>query len=120
MTAHPAVTKDVPMRAPPRPARRARDDERDDDNGGPWHPAMSSLALDEIEAWPLRVRQSDFRAVAGSVRSLTKEPFGSFEFAPSEGLDLDLVDRVLSAALDEVDHVHTVILPESAIEESEI
>ena len=70
--------------------------------------------------WPLRVRQSDFRPVAGSVRSLTKLPFGYFEFAPSEGLDLDLVDRTLSAALDEVDHVQTVVLPESAIEESEI
>jgi hypothetical protein len=70
--------------------------------------------------WPLRVRQSDFRPVPGSVRSLTKEPFGYFEFVPSEGLDLDLVERVLSTALDEVDHVHTVILPESAIEESDI
>jgi len=70
--------------------------------------------------WPLRVRQSDFRPVAGSVRNLTKEPFGYFEFAPSEGLDLDLVDRTLSAALDEVEHVHTVILPESAVEESDI
>ena len=70
--------------------------------------------------WPLRVRQSDFRPVPGLVRSLTKEPFGYFEFVPSEGLDLDLVERVLSTALDEVDHVHTVILPESAIEESDI
>ena len=70
--------------------------------------------------WPLRVRESDFRAVAGSVRSLTKQPFGFFEFAPSEGLDLDLVEGVLSAALDEVDRVHTVLLPESAIAESEI
>jgi hypothetical protein len=70
--------------------------------------------------WPMRVRQSDFRAVAGSVRSLTKEPFGYFEFAPSEGLDLDLLEGVLSAALDEVDRVQTVILPESAVEESDI
>ena len=70
--------------------------------------------------WPLRVRESDFRPVPGSVRSLTNEPFGYFEFAPSEKLDLDLVDRTLTAALDEIDHVHTVILPESAVEESEI
>ena len=70
--------------------------------------------------WPLRVRESDFRAVPASVRNLTKEPFGYFEFAPSEELDLDLVDRTLAAALDEIDHVHTVILPESAIEESHI
>ena len=51
--------------------------------------------------WPLRVRESDFRPIEGSVRSLTKEPFGYFEFAPSEGLDLDLVERVLMSALDE-------------------
>jgi hypothetical protein len=70
--------------------------------------------------WPLRVRESDFRPVPGSVRSLTREPFGYFEFAPSEQLDLDLVDRTVTAALDETDHVHTVILPESAVEESQI
>jgi hypothetical protein len=70
--------------------------------------------------WPLRVRESDFRPVPGSVRSLTNEPFGSFEFAPPEELDLDLLDRTVTAALDETDHVQTVILPESAVEESEI
>jgi hypothetical protein len=70
--------------------------------------------------WPLRVRESDFRPLPGSIRSLTREPFGYFEFAPSEELDLDLVDQTLTAALDEIDHVHTVILPESAVEESQI
>src|SRR5262249_3163575 len=70
--------------------------------------------------WPLRVRESDFRPIEGSVRSLATEPFGFFEFAPSQGLDLDLADRVLVAARDEVDKVDVVCLPESAIEESEI
>src|SRR5262249_43102004 len=65
--------------------------------------------------WPMRVRASDFRAVEGSIRSPAKEPFGSFEFAPSEGLDLDLVERVLIAALDEVELVNVVALPESAV-----
>ena len=46
--------------------------------------------------WPLRVRESDFRAVEGSVQRLAKEPFGFFEFAPEERLDLDLVDRMLA------------------------
>src|SRR5262245_66106511 len=32
--------------------------------------------------WPLRVRESDFRPLDGSVRRLTNEPFGFFEFAP--------------------------------------
>ena len=70
--------------------------------------------------WPLRVRESDFRPVEGSVQRLERDPFGFFEFAPSERLDLDLVDRVLTAALDEVDDVDVVVLPESAVDESEI
>ncbi len=70
--------------------------------------------------WPLRVRESDFRAVEGSVKRLTKEPFGFFEFAPEERLDLDFVDRMLLAAREEVDRVDVVLLPESAVEESEL
>jgi hypothetical protein len=70
--------------------------------------------------WPLKVRASDFRPVPGSVQRLTKEPFGFFEFVPEERLDLDLVDRVLLAAIDEVGSIDVVVLPECAIEESEI
>jgi hypothetical protein len=70
--------------------------------------------------WPLRVREADFRAVEGSVQRLAKEPFGFFEFAPEERLDLDLVDRMLLAARDEVGRVDVVLLPESAVEESEL
>ncbi|HEX8856562.1 MAG TPA: hypothetical protein VF752_13280 [Thermoleophilaceae bacterium] len=70
--------------------------------------------------WPLRVRESDFRPLEGSVHSVAKEPFGFFEFAPSEGLDLDLVDRTLVAAQDEVGLVNVVVLPESALDQSEI
>jgi hypothetical protein len=51
---------------------------------------------------------------------LTKEPFGLFEFAPAEKLDLDLVSRMIVASRDEVDNVDCVLLPESAVEESEI
>jgi hypothetical protein len=39
---------------------------------------------------------------------------------PSEGLDLDLIDRMLIAAKDEVDNIDVVCLPESAVEESEL
>jgi hypothetical protein len=70
--------------------------------------------------WPLRVRESDFRPVKESVQRREHDPFGFFEFAPSERLDLDLVDRVITAALDEVDSVDVVVLPESAVDESEI
>jgi hypothetical protein len=70
--------------------------------------------------WPLRVRESDFRPLKGSVRRLAKEPFGFFEFVPSEMLDLELVDRMIVAARDEVDSVDGVLLPESAVEDSDI
>jgi hypothetical protein len=94
-----------------------------------WHKVAARRPIAEPQTeqttflllpWPLRVRGSDFRPVPGSVRNLTKEPFGYFEFVPSEELDLELVDRTLVAALDEIDHVHTVILPESAVEEGQI
>ncbi len=70
--------------------------------------------------WPLRVRGSDFRPVPGPLRKLSDDPFGFFEFAPSEPLDLDLVDRMLVAARDEAGTVDVVILPESAVEHGEI
>src|SRR5262249_13444920 len=48
------------------------------------------------------------------------DPFGFFEFAPSERLDLDLVDRTLTAAIDEVGWVKVVVMPESAVDFEEI
>ena len=48
--------------------------------------------------WPLRVRTSDFRPIEGSVRRQAQEPYGFFEFAPRDGLDFDLLERVLAAA----------------------
>jgi hypothetical protein len=70
--------------------------------------------------WPLRVRESDFRPLEGSVHKPGKEPFGFFEFAPSEKLDLDLVSRLIVAAREEVDSVDVVMLPENAVAENEI
>ena len=70
--------------------------------------------------WPLRVRESDFRPLTETVDNLPSEPHGFFEFAPSERLDLDLVERMLIAAHDEVTQVDVVVLPESAVDEDEI
>jgi hypothetical protein len=70
--------------------------------------------------WPLRVRESDFRAAEGSVQDFADETFGLFEFAPTERLDLDLVSRVLAAARDEVESIEVVCLPESAVDEADI
>ena len=90
-----------------------------------WHKVPSREPHDRgvnylLLPWPLRVRESDFGPLAGSVQHQGLEPFGFFEFAPSEALDLDLVDRLLVAALDEVERVDVVVLPESAVDEDEI
>jgi len=65
--------------------------------------------------WPLRIRERDFRPVPGSVQRVENEPFGFFEFAPPEEFDLDLLDRVITAALDEVESVDAIVLPEAAV-----
>jgi hypothetical protein len=70
--------------------------------------------------WPLRVRESDFHPLKGSVQRSSKDRSGFFEFAPSEGLDLDLVERLIQSARDEVDSVDAVLLPECAVEEFEV
>jgi hypothetical protein len=70
--------------------------------------------------WPLRVRESDFHPLHGSVERSSQDAFGLFEFAPSEGLNLDLVERLILAARDEVDSVDVVLLPECAVEETEV
>jgi hypothetical protein len=70
--------------------------------------------------WPLRVRETDFRPVEGSIRGLDSEPSGQFEFAPPERLDLDLVSRTVAAAREEAGTVDVVVLPESAVDERDI
>ncbi len=70
--------------------------------------------------WPLRIRAADFRPVGGPLQRLANDPFGFFEFAPSERLDLALADRVLAAARDRAGAVDVVVLPESAVEDTEI
>lgn len=60
------------------------------------------------------------RRSALSPHRLENEPFGFFEFVPEERLDLDLVDRVLLAAIDETGGIDVVVLPESAVDESDI
>ena len=70
--------------------------------------------------WPLRIRGSDFRPVAGPLQKLAGDRFGFFEFAPAERLDLDLVHRMLIAARDAAEPVDVVVLPESAAEHGEI
>ena len=70
--------------------------------------------------WPLRIRARDFRPVSESVQRAENEPFGFFAYAPSEELDFDLLDRALTAALDEVESVDAIVLPEAAVSPDEL
>jgi hypothetical protein len=70
--------------------------------------------------WPLRIRASDFRPIEGSAQRDADEPYGFFDFDPAERIDLDLVNRMLVAARDEVDSIDVVCLPESAIMDEEL
>jgi hypothetical protein len=70
--------------------------------------------------WPLRIRETDFQPLEGSVRRRESEPFGLFAFTPAERLDLDLLDRTLRAARDEVDSVDVVYMPEAAVDVDEV
>jgi hypothetical protein len=81
---------------------------------------QSEYATMLLLPWPLRVRASDFRPIAGPVHRPAKEPFGFFEFAPGEGLDFELLERVLLAARQEAGSVDIVYLPESAVDEREL
>jgi hypothetical protein len=81
-----------------------------------WHKVPAQRAGID----PRRVRASDFRPLEASVQRTEREPFGFFEFTPAEPLDLDLVDRLLTAARDEVDAVDIVVLPESAVPDGAI
>ena len=70
--------------------------------------------------WPLQVADKDFRPVPGSVHERSIEPYGYFEFSPSEPFDISLADRVLAAAMEHTDHVDIVVLPESSVPEDQL
>jgi hypothetical protein len=70
--------------------------------------------------WPLQVSDGDFRQVPGSVKEREIEPFGYFEFRPSEPFDFSLVDGLLAAAAEHVERVDVVVLPESALAQEDL
>jgi hypothetical protein len=65
------------------------------------------------------VDEADFRPV-GAVQRAEQEPYGFFEFAPSETFDLRLVDRALVTARSLAGSADVVVLPESALEPGEL
>ena len=87
-----------------------------------WHKAPARRAGSRQQhsnvlllPWPLRIRSRDFRPRPGSVQRSENEPFGTFDFDPAEPFDLGLVERAVLAALDEVDVLDAVVLPESCV-----
>jgi len=69
--------------------------------------------------WPLRIDAEDFKPTE-AVERAELEPYGFFEFAPGELLDLDLADRVLQSARNQQGSVDIVVLPESALRPGDI
>ena len=70
--------------------------------------------------WPLRIRESDFRPIEGSIQLRDKESFGLFEFAPQDTLQLDFLRRIIRNAREEVDSVDVVVMPEGALDADEV
>src|SRR5262249_41336320 len=70
--------------------------------------------------WPLEVKATDFRPLDESVRRPTKEPFAFFEFAPARPRHFAALARVLLSAREEAGSVDVVVMPECAVDESEI
>src|SRR5439155_17058099 len=65
--------------------------------------------------WPLSLQENDFVPVEGSVRRREQEPFGFFRFQPAEAIDLDLLERTVSSAVESAGSVEVVVLPEGSV-----
>jgi hypothetical protein len=70
--------------------------------------------------WPLSVQASDFRAVRGPVDNMDPSAFGFFDFAPAAALPHELLAAVLEAARMHVRRLDVVVLPEAAVDASEL
>lgn len=70
--------------------------------------------------WPEHTRASDFRPVDGPLDNMDRATFGFFEFAPEEPLPTAHLDAILRRALDQVPAIDAVVLPEGAIDASEV
>lgn len=83
-------------------------------------PAAEGHANVLLLPWPMRVRTRDFHPVRYTLPQMDPARWGFFEFRPEERLDLDLVERVLLAAIDEAGTADVVFLPESSITPADI
>ena len=73
-----------------------------------------------IVPWPFRVEASDFRPVEGPLENMDPDFYGFFEFAPAPSLDMERVGSILREASKEAGTVDAVLLPEAAIDRSEL
>jgi hypothetical protein len=94
-----------------------------------WHRMLgrpTGVAVPESHAnvvlfpWPLQVRARNFQRVDYTLPQMDPNHTGFFWFEPNEPLDLERVDAVLRAAIDEAGTVDVVVFPECAILQSEI
>jgi hypothetical protein len=83
----------------------------------PHDHAHSTLVL---LPWPYHIDPTDFRPAEGPLRNMDAEAYRFFEFAPRQRLDLDLVHRVLDVATRHAGHVDALVLPESAVDATEL
>ncbi|HEX6301750.1 MAG TPA: hypothetical protein VF148_14915 [Acidimicrobiia bacterium] len=70
--------------------------------------------------WPFHIEGRAFRPVEGPLQNMDPEAYGFFEFAPEAPLDLSHVARLLEKAIEEVERVDALILPEAAVEPHEL
>ncbi len=65
--------------------------------------------------WPFNIEGRAFRPVEGPLHNMDADAYGFFEFAPDAPLDLSLVGRLVERALEEVERVDALIVPEAAV-----
>jgi hypothetical protein len=70
--------------------------------------------------WPYHIDTGDFRPTSGPLQNMDPDAYRFFEFARTQGLDLDLVHRVLHTASRIVGNVDALVLPESSVDLTEL
>jgi hypothetical protein len=84
----------------------------------------SDSAADRINVlllpWPLKVSAADFQSVPESIRERDIEPYGFFQFEPTEPFDIGRIERILQSVTRRGDRIDIVVLPESSVPEHDL
>jgi hypothetical protein len=70
--------------------------------------------------WPFTIEARSFHPVTSPLGNMDSDAFGFFEYAPDSRLNLTLVESILQDAHRRVRRVDVVILPETALDASEV